>query len=151
MLNSVKLYIVLCLIGLQLIAPFIHAHAFGLDTFNERSLHIHADTEPLPSLLMDDMHHIDGQQIVSDDTNRYIMDVDDSIDQHSGYIITVASGVNSPTDADAILNSVLYIALLLVFALILLQLPPSLIFSTTPSLVLKQLSYPTQNPRAPPL
>jgi hypothetical protein len=139
MLNSIKLYIALCLIGLQFIAPFIHAHAFGLDTFSERSLHVHADVQPVAALQLHDLQPEASNALIQH-----------SVEQHSGYIITVASGINSSTDADAMLNPLLGIALLMVFALMLMSLPPSLIFSTTPSLALKQLSYPSQNPRAPP-
>jgi hypothetical protein len=134
----------LCLIGLQLIAPFIHAHAFGLDTFNERTLHIHADIAPLADL------QTAGEQNMQPETNSHLMQLDQMGEQHTGYVITVASGVNSPADANAMLSPLIGIALLMVFALMLMQLPPSLIFSTTPSLALKQLSYPSQNPRAPP-
>jgi hypothetical protein len=136
----------LCLIGLQLIAPFIHAHAFGLDTFNERTLHIHADIAPLADIQVASLHKGDLHTAA----NSHAIVYDNLSDQQSGYIITVASGVNSPVDANAMLNPLIGIALLMIFALMLMQLAPSLIFSTTPSLALRQLSYPTQNPRAPP-
>lgn len=141
MLNGIKFYIALCLIGLQLIAPFIHAHGFGLDTFNERSLHVHGESQPLAAVQMHDLKSLYPE------TNTVSFK---AIEQHSGYIVTVASGMNSSADADEMLSQLLGLALLMVFALMLMQLPVSFIFSAIPSIVVKQLSYPSQNPRAPP-
>ena len=41
--KNVKKYLVLCLICLQMVAPFIHAHAFGLDSFKQHIFHFHTD------------------------------------------------------------------------------------------------------------
>ncbi len=139
MLKSIKIYLALCLIGLQLIAPFIHAHAFGLDSFNERSVHIHADLTP----------QIDVQNVQSATSNQNAQ-LANAADSQIGYVITVATGVNSPTDANVVLNLLFGVALFVAFTLLLKSLSQIVIFSPAPTLFHKRLVCFSQNPRAPP-
>jgi hypothetical protein len=139
MLKSIKIYLALCLIGLQLIAPFIHAHAFGLDSFNERSAHIHANLTP----------QFDVQNVQSA-TSYQDVQVVNAADSQISYVITVATGVNSPTDADVVLNILFGIALFVAFTLLLKHLSQAFIFSPVPPLFHKRLVCSNQNPRAPP-
>ena len=128
MLNSLKIYLALCLIGLQLIGPFIHAHAFGLDTLNERAVHIHT--------------HITTPQSASN------MLMDASPEQNAGYVVTVASGI--APQHDELLNPLLSIAVLFSFALLMVPQFTRISYPLIKPQFRKRLSYHLSSPRAPP-
>lgn len=130
MLNSLKMAFSLCLIGLQLIAPFIHAHAFGLDTLNERAVHIHTNIstpQSASSILMDS-----------------------SAEQSAGYVVSVASGIVPQNAGDLLLSPLLSIAVLLSFAVLLVPQVTRISFTPIKPLFRKRLIYNLSSPRAPP-
>lgn len=129
MLKGIKTYLVLCLIGLQLFAPFIHAHSFGLDTLSDRAMHFHTNT--IDTLTSSNMH------------------ADVPLQQQSGYVVTVASGV-VPQDASLDLSPSLGLAVFLCFAFLLLAQSSSVIFYSLPPLFFKRHIEAQRSPRAPP-
>lgn len=129
MLNGIKTYLALCLIGLQLFVPFIHAHAFGLDTLSERAVHFHTNT--------------------IDTLSSTNMLADAPLQQQSGYVVTVASGV-APQEASLDLSPSLGLAVFLCFALLLLAQSSSVIFYSSTPLFLKRHIEAQRSPRAPP-
>ncbi|HOY70983.1 MAG TPA: hypothetical protein PL131_09450 [Methylotenera sp.] len=130
MLNSLKIYLAFCLIGLQLIGPFIHAHAFGLDSLNERAVHIHS--------------HIATAQ----STSNMLMDT--STEQAIGYVVTVANGIVPQNMDDLMLSPILGIAIFFSFALLLMSQQTHISYPPLKPLFRKRLSYNHPSPRAPP-
>lgn len=129
MLKRLKNYLALCLIGLQLFAPFIHAHAFGLDTFYESAVHIHSNTVATQPF-----------------TN---MQVDADVQQQVGYVVTVASGV-APQEGDLDFNTLLGLAVFFCLVLLFAAQTTALIFRSLPPPFLKRHIYAPSSPRAPP-
>lgn len=129
MFNSFKIYLAWCLIALQLVAPFIHAHAFGLDALSERAVHIHVDV----------MGAQTSQNLQSDTT----------FEQQTGYAVTVANGIVPQDETELLLSTVIGLAVLLSFSL-LLKKNTRVIFEPLSPLFLMRLSYHTPNLRAPP-
>ncbi len=129
MLRSIKTFLALSLIGLQLFAPFIHAHAFGLDTLNERAVHIHANTV--------------------DAVSTSNMQEDASLLKQTGYVVTVANGV-AAQEASLDFSPSLGFAVFFCFALLLLVQPSAFNFHYLPPLFLKRHIEAQRSPRAPP-
>jgi hypothetical protein len=133
MLKHTKQFLVLCLIALQMAAPFIHAHAFELDNFKAHILHIHA-AEISPTSTSGDL------------TQQEHLSQQARLAQHQAdTIFTVDNGIKN-TSAD-------YLALLAIFLTFCL-----LIFNSSSRFIrqyaqtppYRQQYYSLQNPRAPP-
>lgn len=92
--NKIKKYLLLCLICLQLVAPFIHAHAFGLESMHAHAAHVHAT---------DDMFH---NHRFSSDLNLHIVALNqqDTLEtpQAIGAVFKVANGVKRNADFDIV-------------------------------------------------
>jgi hypothetical protein len=131
-MKFIKQFLVLCLIVLQFVAPFIHAHAFGHDSFKAQVFHVHAD----------EMGNLDTDNGSFSQAQLHNHEV-------SGAITTVASGIKTSA-ADDIADGIALLAILFTCALMIFNVPSK--FSLTPRLFLptQQLSYALQNPRAPP-
>jgi hypothetical protein len=132
MLKSTKDFLTLCLIILQFIAPFIHAHAFGLDGFKEHTFHVHS-SELGASGENEDFAgktYLAKQQVI-------------------GAVVSVASGIKTSM-ADDIADSLAMMAILFAFVLLVFN---GLHYLRPPyfqSEKYQQYLYVLQNPRAPP-
>jgi hypothetical protein len=133
MLKLTKHFLLLCLIVLQLIAPFIHAHAFGLDNFKEHVFHVHADEIGVTSENQDttSQAYLGNQQLI-------------------GAITTVATG-NKASIVENVADSLATIAILFAFVLLLFSGLSQLIPRYFQADIHQQYFYSLQNPRAPPL
>ena len=129
---KIKKYLLLCLIFLQIVAPFIHAHAFGLDGSKQPSLHIHSS----------EVSAINFNK--NSASKSYI-----GTQQAVGAVFTVSSG-NKVSDTDDLENYQAMVAIL--FALGCLIFGGLTHFIPRHFLVSYQLQphYLLQNPRAPP-
>ena len=126
MLKPTKYFLMLCLIILQFIAPFIHAHAFGLDGFKEHTIHVHSSENKAFA----SKANITDQQVI-------------------GAVVSVASGIKTSV-ADDIADSLAIMAVLFTFVLLLingLRYSKSLYFQSENY---QHHLYVLQNPRAPP-
>ncbi len=130
--KNAKIYLVLCLICLQIVVPFIHAHAFGQDSFKEHTLHLHTN----------EVGNIDS-------LNNRLSQTDMSENEIVGAVTTVASGIKTSL-ADDIADGIAVVAIF--FTLILLIFSATARFVSNPiqALHTKQYLHSVQNPRAPP-
>ena len=132
MLKPTKTFLMLFLIVLQFIAPFLHAHAFGLDDNKQSGFHIHSDEISALNFnnISANKSYIDTQQIV-------------------GAVVTVASG-NKLSDADDLDNHLAMVAIL--FAFVIFIFGGLRRYMPRHFQVANQLQpyYSLQNPRAPP-
>ena len=126
-----KNFLMLCLVMLQFFAPFIHAHAYGLEDTNEHGLHIHANETSVP---------------VNDPA---IEDAQISDQPTVSSIVTIGSGIKA-SKADDIADNIAILAAFFTIVLVnfnlSIRLKPSFLqvakFHHTP--------YSLKNPRAPP-
>ena len=132
MQKNVKIYLILSLICLQIVAPFIHAHAFGLDSLKAHFLHVH-------TVENDNANSTNGAL-----THAHIGE-----NEIIGAITTVASGIKTSL-ADTIADGIA--ALAIFFTLALLIFDVSARFFSNSGLVLfpQRYAYFRQIPRAPP-
>jgi hypothetical protein len=129
MLKLTKYFLVLCLITLQLVAPFIHAHAFGHDSFKTHAFHVHA-TE-----LADAKNEIHQAQLY----DHVII----------GAITMVASGIKTSA-ADDIADDIVAMAVFFILALLVFNISARLVWQAIHALRSQRYFYALQNPRAPP-
>ena len=116
---------------LQLIAPFIHAHELGLDSFKEHSFHIHPDEMAVSNKYADISNtQISGQPIV-------------------GAIVTVASG-SKVSKTDDVADKLAMLAVLFTAILIIFNESSPLRPSFFQVQKYRYKPYSLQNPRAPP-
>ncbi len=132
MLKQTKNFLMLCLIALQFVAPFIHAHAFGHDSFKAQVFHMHAEEI--------------GQAIsVNSSLNQPHIGENEVI----GAVTTVASGIKASL-ADDIADGLAVMAIFFIFALLIFNAPTRFLANTAQALSLQRNFYSLQSPRAPP-
>jgi hypothetical protein len=127
-----KQFLMLCLIVLQFAAPFIHAHAFGHDSFKAQIFHLHTD----------EISNFNTDNGSFSQAQLYDHEV-------VGAITTVSSGIKTSM-ADDIADGIAVLAILFTFAPMVFNVPGKFSWPTRLFLPAKQLSYAHQNPRAPP-
>lgn len=132
MLKFVKQFLLLSLISLQFIAPFIHAHAFGHERFNEHTFHVHADEVPTVVSNQEAIQttHINQQHLV-------------------GTIFTVASGIMQAF-ADDVSDDIALMAIILSLVLLIFNVPSKFASCCNQLANYRRIVYSQQNPRAPP-
>ena len=132
MQNNVKIYLILSLICLQVVAPFIHAHAFGLDSMKAHFFHVHTvengNANSYSGALT--QAHIGENEII-------------------GAITTVASGIKT-TLADTIADGIAALAIFFTLALLIFDVPARFFANSGLVLYPQRYAYSQQNPRAPP-
>ena len=130
MQKNIKIYLILSLICLQVIAPFIHAHAFGLDSLKAHLFHVHtAENGSANGTLT--QAHIGENEII-------------------GAITTVASGIKTSL-ADTIADSIAALAIFFSLALLIFDVPARIFANSGLVLYPQRYAYSQQNPRAPPV
>lgn len=132
MIKFVKNYLVLCLICLQMFAPFIHAHAFGHDIFKAHVFHVHADEIAYAS---------------GDSKNFSQADISDN--QIIGAITTVANGIKTSA-SDDIVGGIALMAIFFTLALLIFSTRFRFIANVNQAFPLQRNLYSLHNPRAPP-
>ena len=132
MQKNVKIYLILSLICLQIVAPFIHAHAFGLDSLKAHFLHVHT-----------------AENDNANSTNGALNHAHIGENEIIGAITTVASGIKTSL-ADTIADGIAAFAIFFTLALLIFDV--SARFFSNSGLVLfpQRYAYFRQNPRAPP-
>jgi hypothetical protein len=117
---------------LQFIAPFIHAHAFGSDTYKEQAFHVHNAVVASPNTAATSL----SQTLIGES-------------QFDGAIVTVASGIKNSV-ADDIATSIAVMAIFFTLALLIFN--AFIVFTKhrTQTLPHQRYSYSSQSPRAPP-
>jgi hypothetical protein len=128
MLKHAKQFLVLCLIALQMAEPFIHAHAFELDSFKVHILHIHAGEISTASTGAGDS----AQQA-------------HLAQQHADTIFTVANGIKNTSAED-----LAWFAIFFTFCLLIFNFSSRFIQQHVQALRYRHPHYSLQNPRAPP-
>jgi len=126
-----KNFLMLCLVMLQFLAPFIHAHAYGLDDSKEHGFHIHSS------------------EINASSNNQDIANTQISDQPTAGTIITVASGIKV-SKADDIADSIAMLAVLFTIVLIVFSKSSPLRPRFLQVLKYRHTPYSLQSPRAPP-
>jgi hypothetical protein len=126
-----KNFLMLCLVMLQFFAPFIHAHAYGLDDSKEHGIHIHSSevSAPVNDPAVDNTQ-ISDQPIV-------------------GAIVTVASGIKV-SKADDIADNLAMLAVLFTIISIIFNESSPLRPSFFQAPKYRHTPYSLQSPRAPP-
>ena len=132
MLKQAKRCLMLCLIALQFVAPFIHAHAFGHDSFSEHAFHLHADELINPNLLN---VSLDQAQLGHNEI--------------AGAITTVASGIKNAV-ADDIADGIAFIAIFFTLLLLSFNRSESFVWQPIQALLTHLNFYSPQRSRAPP-
>jgi hypothetical protein len=126
-----KNFLMLCLVMLQFFAPFIHAHAYGLDDSKEHGIHIHSSE-------------------VSVQVNDPAVDNTQISDQPTvGAIVTVASGIKI-SKADDIADNLAMLAVLFTIISIVFSKSNPLSPSFFQAHKYRHTPYSLQSPRAPP-
>ena len=133
MLKQAKQLLMVCLMALQFVAPFIHAHAFGHDSFKEHAFHMHTAETVHAS---NNVNHAFNQAHISE----Y---------EITGAITTVSSGIKN-TGSDDITDGLVAFALFFTLAILLFATINYRNRRFSKSLYVKQNYYFLQNPRAPP-
>ena len=132
MQKNLKIYLTLSLICLQILSPFIHAHAFGLDSIKARFFHVHnvenGNVNSPTSAIS--QAHIGENEII-------------------GAITTVASGIKT-TLADTIADGIAAVAIFFTLALLIFDVPARFFANSGLVLYPQRYAYSQQNPRAPP-
>ena len=132
MLKNVKIYLILSLICLQVIAPFIHAHAFGLDDIKARFFHVHS-----------------AEVSSANNTNSSITQAFIGENEIIGAITTVANGIKT-SFADNITDGIAALAIFFTLALPIFNASNRFCYKTKLVLYSHRHVYTRQNPRAPP-
>ena len=130
--KNVKIYLILSLICLQIVAPFIHAHAFGLDSLKAHFLHVH-------TLENDNANSTNGAL-----THAHIGE-----NEIIGAITTVASGIKTSL-ADTIADGIAAFAIFFTLALLIFDVSARYFSKSGLVLFPQRYAYFRQNPRAPP-
>lgn len=132
MLKCIRQFLLFCLISLQFIAPFIHAHAFGHESFNEHTFHVHADEIPTVVYNQEAIQatHINQQHLV-------------------GTIFTVASGIKQAF-ADDVSDDIALMAIVFSLVLLIFNVPSKFASRYNQLTKYQRIVYSQQNPRAPP-
>jgi hypothetical protein len=128
MLKHTKQFLVLCLIALQMAAPFIHAHAFELDSFKAHILHIHSGEISTASTGA-------GDSVQQAHLAQHQADT----------IFTVANGIKNTSADDMAL-----LAILFTFCLLIFNFSSRFIPQYVQKPCYRHPYYSLQNPRAPP-
>ncbi len=131
MLKLSKNFLMLCLVMLQFFAPFIHAHAYGLDDSKEHGFHIHSSEVSAPS------------------NNPVIANTQLSDQPSIGAIVTVANGIKI-SKADDIADNLAMLAVLFTIILIVFNKSSPLKPSFLQAPKYRHTPYSLQSPRAPP-
>jgi hypothetical protein len=126
-----KNFLMLCLVMLQFFAPFIHAHAYGLDDSKEHGIHIHSSEVSAP---VNDPA-VDNTQISDQPT--------------VGAIATVASGIKV-SKADEIADNLAMLAVLFTIISTIFYKSSPLRPSFFQAPKYRHTPYSLQSPRAPP-
>ena len=129
---KIKKYLLLCLVFLQFIAPFIHAHEFGHDSFKEHTFHLHTDG----------ISNLNG-------ANNALNQAHVGENQIIGAVTTVASGIKTSV-ADDIADSIAVMAILFTLVLLVFGISARFIWQPIQALPTQRYFYALQNPRAPP-
>ncbi len=132
MQKNVKIYLILSLICLQIVAPFIHAHAFGLDSLKAHFLHVHT---------------VENDNANS--TNGALTQAHIAENEIIGAITTVASGIKTSL-ADTIADNIAAFAVFFTLALLIFNVPVRIYANSGLVLYPQRYAYFRQNPRAPP-
>lgn len=132
MQKNVKIYLILSLICLQLVAPFIHAHAFGLDSLKAHFFHVH--TVEIGN---------------ANSTNGALTQAHIGENEIIGAITTVASGIKTSL-ADTIADGIAALAIFFTLALLIFDVPARFFANSGLVLYSQRYVYSQQNPRAPP-
>lgn len=128
MLKHTKQFLVLCLIALQMAAPFIHAHAFELDSFKAHILHIHA-----------------GEISTASTGAGYSVQQAHLAQQQADTIFTVANGIKNTSAED-----LAWLAIFFTFCLLIFNFSNRFIQQHVQAPCYRHPHYSLQNPRAPP-
>ena len=131
---NAKKYLVFCLVCLQMVAPFIHAHAFGLDSFKQHMFHFHTD-------------EVSNININSADTAISQTHVGEN--QIIGAIITVANGIKTAL-ADDFADDVALMAVLFSFVLLLFNFNNLFLRTYSQTTHYRRIAYSLYPSRAPP-
>ena len=131
MLKLSKNSLMMCLVMLQFIAPFIHAHAYGLDDSKVHGFHIHSD------------------EVSTSSNNQDVANTQITDQSIVGAIITVANGIKI-SKADDIADNLAMLAVLFSIVLIVFSKSTSLKLSFLQVAKYCHTPYSLQNPRAPP-
>ncbi len=136
MLKHTKQFLMLFLIGLQLFAPFIHAHAFEHHGFKEHAFHLHADETA-------------GQE--SSKKSAVFTDLSVNITQQkmACAITMVANGIRQACDED-VADNIAFIAILFTLTLLFFNVPRKLFSKHYQAIPYQRIAYSLQNSRAPP-
>ena len=132
MYRNAKKYLVFCLVCLQMVAPFIHAHAFGLDSFKQHIFHFHTD---------------EVSNINSADTALSQTHIGEN--QLIGAITTVASGIKTSL-ADDFADVIALMAVLFSFVLLLFNFNNLFLRAYSQTTHYRRIAYSLYTSRAPP-
>ena len=132
MQKILKNYLLLCLICLQIVAPFIHAHAFGRDSYKEHIFHLHAD----------ETGNVNS-------ANNALSQTHVGENQMIGAITTVASGIKTSL-ADYFADDIALMAILFSFVLLLLNFKSRLLPLRFQTANYQRIAYSLHPSRAPP-
>ena len=132
MCKNVKKYLVLCLICLQMVAPFIHAHAFGLDSFKQHIFHFHTD----------EISNVNSADTALSQTH---------IGENTiiGAIITVSNGIKTAL-ADDFADVIALMAVLFSFVLLLINFKNLFLPTYSQTTNYRRNAYSLYTSRAPP-
>ena len=131
---NAKKYLVFCLVCLQMVAPFIHAHAFGLDSFKQHMFHFHTD-------------EVSNTNINSADTAISQTHVGEN--QIIGAITTVANGIKTAL-ADHFADDIALMAVLFSFVLLLFNFNNLFLRTYSQTTHYRRIAYSLYTSRAPP-
>ena len=131
---NAKKYLVICLVCLQMVAPFIHAHTFGLDSFKQHMFHFHTD-------------EVSNTNINSADTAISQTHVGEN--QIIGAIITVANGIKTAL-ADHFADDIALMAVLFSFVLLLFNFNNQFLRTYFQTTHYRRIAYSLYTSRAPP-
>ncbi|MBC7755172.1 MAG: hypothetical protein H7Z20_00730 [Bdellovibrio sp.] len=132
MLETVKKYLLYCLICLQIVVPFIHAHEFGHDSYKEHIFHFHTD----------EISNVNN-------ANTALGQAHVSENQIIGAITTVASGIKTSL-ADHFADDIALIAILFSFVLLIFNLKSRFVPSRFQTANYQRIAYSLHHSRAPP-
>ncbi len=131
---NAKKYLVFCLVCLQMVAPFIHAHAFGLDSFKQHMFHLHTD---------------EISNINLTNANTAISQTHVGENQIIGAIVTVANGIKTAL-AVHFADDIALIAVLLSFVLPLFNFKNLFLRNYSQTTHYRRIAYSLYTSRAPP-
>jgi predicted PurR-regulated permease PerM len=127
MLKLTKQFLLLCLIVLQFVAPFIHAHAFEHNSFTEHVLHLHAT------------------EMTNNDYENEINQTQLHNHEIIGAITSVANGIKT-----SITDGIVVIAVFFSLALLIFNVSARFVCQSIQFLHTQRYFYSLHSPRAPP-